>query len=439
MNSHRRFPPEYYQRSTETLEKALGQLGAYRGWRAFDPGSEYPIDVRYQAMPVLNKQGIRDNFPQGFVPPGLDIQHGLDSGEIQMVNTSGSSDIRVTNIWNQKWWDDSERASWKLNSHAARLATGTHREAILANARNVGFISDDADLPLEKRRLGRFLYLNEKTDPTTWTPALMDRMMKELEDYRPEVLEANPSLLDRLSRYIADTGKKVFQPGMIVFTYEYSSRLHYRHIHKVFKSPTVSSYGSTETGYVFMQCESGKFHLNSEFCRVDLLPLKKEHGGPKLGKILVTTFNNPWYYIVHFDVGDLARLDDNDVCACGRDSGFIVAAIEGRQANLTLTVGGRLVTVKEADDAISSLNDIDEYKLEQKTPRDYTLYLVSRRRDKKRLTAEAAGLLSGLYGKDARITVVYRNAISPEESGKYSLARALFPLNMESYLEKTQL
>ena len=436
MNSHRSFPPEYYRKSADILEKALGQLGAYRKWRAFDPGSEYPIDQRYEAMPVLTKQDIRENFPQGFVPPGRDVQQALDSGEIQMVNTSGSSDIRVTNIWNQKWWDASERASWKLNSHASRLATGTHREAILANARNVGIISDDADLPFEKRRLGRFLYLNEKTDPTTWTPALTDRMLGELEVYRPDVLEANPSLLDRLSRYIADAGKKAFQPGMIVFTYEYPSKLHYKHVRKVFSSPTVSSYGSTETGYVFMQCEAGKFHLNSEFCRVDFLPLKAEHGGPQLGKILVTTFNNPWYYIVRFDVGDLARLDKEGFCDCGRDSGFIVANMEGRQANLTLTVDGRLVTLREADDIINTLSNIDGYKLEQVTPQEYTLYLVSRRRDKKRLTAEAIDSLRNLYGKNARITVTYREDLSPEDSGKYSLARTLFPLNMDDYLEK---
>jgi phenylacetate-coenzyme A ligase PaaK-like adenylate-forming protein len=437
MNSDHRFPPEYYRKSTEILETSLAQLGAYRGWRAYDPGRGFPIDTRYEAMPALTKQDIREHFPDGLVPPGRDVRRGLDSGEIQMVGTSGSSDTQVTNIWNQEWWDASEKASWNLNSHAAKLATGTHREAILANPRNVGFISDDTDLPCEKRRLGRFLYLNEKTDPTRWTASLMDRMINELETYEPAVLEANPSLLARLCRYADDEEKQVFQPGLIVFTYEYLSRLHYRHIRKVFSSPTASSYGTTETGYVLMQCEAGKFHLNSDFCRVDFLPLKAEHGGPLLGKMLVTTFDNSWYYIVHFDVGDLARLDEEGTCPCGRDSGFIVSAIEGRQANLTLATDGRLVTLRHLDDALNAIDNIDEYSLEQTAPRDYTLYLVTRRHDKERLTAEATELLLDLYGKDAYITVVYRDAISPEDSGKYCLARTLFPLDMESYLDRS--
>src|SRR4030042_410649 len=131
----RHFSEEYYRKSRELLEYSLKNLSAYRSWQAFDPGAEYSIDERYAAMPALTKADIREHFPQGFVPAGLDVQKGLASGEIQLVKTSGSSDaFRVTNIWNQQWWDASERASWEFNSHAAKLATGRHAEAILANS-----------------------------------------------------------------------------------------------------------------------------------------------------------------------------------------------------------------------------------------------------------------------------------------------------------------
>jgi phenylacetate-coenzyme A ligase PaaK-like adenylate-forming protein len=434
MSYHRRLAPEYYRKSLDVLETSLN-LHAYRSWRAFDPGTEHPIDLRYAAMPALTKRDIREHSPRGFVPTGIDIQRGLDSGEIQMVATSGSSDISVTNIWNQKWWDASEKASWKLNSHASRLATGDHAEAILANPRNVGIISDGADLPFERRRLARFLYLNEKTDPSRWAPELMDRMIHEMDAFKPAVLEANPSLLARLCRYAAESRKEVFQPGLIVFTYEYPSRWHYRQIRRVFSSPTASSYGTTESGYVFMQCEEGKFHQNSEFCRVDFQPLKSEHGGPQLGRILVTTFNNPWYYMVRLDVGDLARLDEEDRCPCGRDSGFIASAIEGRFTNATLTCEGRLVTLRRLDDALDALVDIDEYRLEQTSPGAYVLHLASRRKDRDKLSAEAAEILRRLYGNEAEISVVYEEALSPEDSGKYCLAKTLFPLEIEPFLD----
>ncbi|MDO9333855.1 MAG: hypothetical protein Q7T57_04965 [Dehalococcoidales bacterium] len=433
------YSPAYHDRSLVILETALGQVPAYRSWRAFDPGSDYPVDVRYAAMPALTKKDIREHLPQGFIPGDRDMKAGLESGEISLVKTSGSIDVSVTNIWNQKWWDASERASWKLNSHASRLATGNHPEAILANSLNVGFLSDEADLPMEKRRLSRFLYLNEKSNPVTWSTALMDRMIAELKDFQPVVLEANPSLLARLCRYVFANKKAVFQPGIIVFTYEYPTNLHYRQIRRVFTSPLASSYGTTETGYVFMQCEAGKFHQNSEFCHVDFQPLKPEHGGPLLGRILVTTFNNPWYYMIRFDVGDLARIDESGKCSCGRDAGIILSAVEGRAANATFTVAGRLVTPRELDNVLIKLENIDEFRLDQVKADVYELHLVSSRSDKHHLNEEATTLLKKLYGRSAKISIVYEAAISPEPSGKYCVSKPPFTVDMEKYLDKTEL
>ena len=430
------FSPEYNQKSLDILETSLKHLDAYRSWRAFDPGPAYSVDARYMALPALTKNDIRQHFPRGFVRPEMDIEAGLKSNEIAFVDTSGSSDaFRVTNIWNQQWWDASERASWQYNAHAQRIATGEHPEAILANARNVGFISDAADLPLEKRLLARFLYLNEKTDPSQWSTKLMDRMLKELENFKPVVLEANPSLLAKLSRYAAAKGNQVYQPGLITLTFEYPSKLHYQQIKRVFTSPIASSYGSTETGYVFMQCEAGKFHQNSEFCRVDFRPLTAKNGGPDISQILVTTFDNPWYYMFRFDVGDFAHIDKEQKCACGRNNGYIIEAIEGRWTNITLTCDGTLVTLRHIDDAVSELDNIDEYRLEQPSPGTYTLYLVSQRQDKEKLSQEAKDVLYGVYGKEAKLSVVYQDSLSPEDSGKYCLAKTLFPVNIVNYLD----
>jgi phenylacetate-coenzyme A ligase PaaK-like adenylate-forming protein len=430
------FSPDYDDRSRDILETALRRVPAYRSWQAFDPGIECPVNTRYASLPVFTKQDIRQHFPQGMTPADHDVQVGLDSGEISLVKTSGTVDISVTNIWNQKWWDASERASWRLNSHADKLATGNHHEAILANPMNVGIISDNDDLPVEKRRLARFLYLNEKTDPTRWTTALMDRMITELGDFKPAILEANPSFLARLCRYIVSSRKKVYQPGLIVLTYEYPTQFHYRQIRSAFTSPISSSYGTTETGYVFMQCEEGKFHQNSEFCRVDFQPLQTEHGGPFVGRILVTTFNNPWYYMLRFDVGDLVRIDETGQCSCGRNSGMILTAIEGRTAAVTLTLSGRLVTQRELDNALSILKGVDEYRLEQADRHIYILYLASTRPDKNKLSQEASAVLEKLYGKEVEVCVIHQDAISPESSGKYRTARTVFPVNIEPYLDQ---
>jgi phenylacetate-coenzyme A ligase PaaK-like adenylate-forming protein len=401
----------------------------------FDPGLKTPIDIRFASMPALTKKDIREHFPSGMLPSGCNLDRGIASGEVNLVETSGTTDDKITNIWNQKWWDASEQASWKLNKHMSRLATGQHREAIMVNPKNVGIKSDEIDLPFEKRRLDRFLYLNEKTDPLAWTPALMDRMIAEINDFQPSVLEANPSYLARLCRYISKNKVKVFQPGAIVFTYEYPTRFHYRQIAHVFPQvPTVSSYGTTETGYVFMQCEKGKLHQNSEFVRVDFQPFKPEHGGPLVGRILVTPLRNPWSYVLRFDTGDIVQVEASGKCECGRTSGMILSSVNGRKVNLTLTCEGRLVTLLELDNAISILEGVEEYKLVQTEPGKYELHLASRRNDLETLKSEAIEILKKLYGKESEVSIIFENTIAPESSGKYLLTRALFPIEIEKYL-----
>jgi phenylacetate-CoA ligase len=433
---HWKYPADYYQRSTFSLNTALEKVALYTNWRQLDPGKDVNIDLRFTAMPALTKKDIRENFPKSILPSDKNMEQGIANGEIELVETSGTTNDKITNIWNQKWWDASERASWKLNANTAGFPDVPPKEAILVNPLNVGFKSDTADLPFEKRRLGRFLYLNEKTDPLAWPTAIMDRMISELNTFQPDILESNPSMLARLCRYIAAAGKKVHQPKLITFTYEYPTKFHYQQIGRVFQCPTASSYGSTETGYVFMQCEHGNFHQNTDFCRVDFQPLKKEQGGPYLGRILVTPLGNPWSYLMRFDTGDLVHVKEDGTCPCGRNSGIILSAICGRTVNLTKTTNGRLVTLLELDREISHLNGIEMYKLTQTGDKDYEIRAVTRRDIRSQLHEGLMEILHNQYGKEAAISVIFDKDIAPEISGKYLVSRSVFDIDLENYIDR---
>ncbi len=192
--------PSFAARCAATLDHALAKVPAYRTWRAFDPGPAAPLDARFRALPALTKRLMNLHAPAAFVEEGRSLADGLARGEIELVPTSGTTEERIENAWYQPWWDASERASWALHAHAARACTGDHPEAILVNARNVGFASAEP-LPMAKRRLARFLYLNERSDLGPWPDVHYQRMLDELAVFRPVVLEGNPSYLSRLSRH----------------------------------------------------------------------------------------------------------------------------------------------------------------------------------------------------------------------------------------------
>ncbi len=428
----------YEQRCLETLETALHRTPIYRSWKALDPGPGEDVDARYHCLPVLTKDDIRAYFPKGVVPAGLDLEAALARGEVSFVRTSGTADEALENIWNQQWWDASERASWKLNAIASTVATGTHREAILASALSVGPRSESAPIEQERRMLGRFLFLNEFATTPEWPEGHERRILRELADYQPAVLEANPSLMDRLARFAWKTGAAVYQPPLITLTYEFPSALQLRAIRRVFHSPIASSYGSTEAGYVFMECEHGRLHQNVEFCRVDLAPLSdgvKTHAG--VGRIFVTTFGNEWFPLVRFDIGDIARLASGP-CPCGRNFGMTLSSIEGRLKSLCVAGDGRLVTHREMDDALARVEGLKQYRLVQQSLKSARLEVSAEEGQEKRAAQDAGDILKGLFGRGVEISVSEVSALQPERSGKFLLAKRDFPLDPGVAMARTE-
>jgi phenylacetate-CoA ligase len=418
----------YQRRCLETLETALHRTAMYGSWRPHDPGEHVSVDARYAALPVLTKADIRAHFPYGVVPKGLDLDAAVARGRVSFVSTSGTADESLANIWNQDWWNDSERASWSLNAHASAL-TGAHREAILASALSVGPRSEGPPISRDERTLGRFLFLNEYGSTAEWPGCHEARIRAELEEFSPTVLEANPSLLARFARWASRGGKAVFQPRLITLTYEFPSALQLRAIRSVFSSPIASSYGSTEAGYVFMECEQGCLHQNSAFCRVDLAPVEgfEEQG---IGSILATTFGNLWFPLLRFEIGDLARVSTSP-CPCGRSFGWTVSGIEGRLLSIFLASGNRLVTHRKLDQAMAAVEGIVEYRLDQESPEHVHLRLIiGEDRSRQSIVRDAQESIHALLGDGIDVTTETVDCLLPEASGKFLLAKRHFPLEI---------
>jgi hypothetical protein len=88
------------------------------------------------------------------------------------------------------------------------------------------------------------------------------------------------------------------------------------------------------------------------------------------------------------------------------------------------------------DDTVSALYGIDEYQLTQTARNSYNLDLVSQRADKKMLEEEVKQVLSKLYGKEAKVTVVFKENIPYSSSGKFSLSQTLLNFSIEDFLNE---
>jgi phenylacetate-CoA ligase len=415
--------------SRVALETALEQVPGYAAWRTADPGPGAPIDRRYAALPVLTKEELRTHFPHGFIPAHRDLHAGLAAGEVEYAKTSGSTDDQVTLVFHAPWWEASERGAWQLNATARRVTTGSHREVVLASPRCVGPGYADHPQSRAQRTLGRHLYVNEKINPATWTDDDVRRMADELNAYQPVVLEADPAYLAAFARRLRDAGRPVHQPALIFLTYSFPSRVYRRLIRTVFQAPMASSHGSTETGHVFMECECGRLHQNARHCRVDFEPWRTEHGGPTLGRMLVSVFDNPWFAVLKFDVGDVAHRDERGPCPCGRTEGLTLASIDGRLKDVTFSPAGRAVTVDHLDAALADVPGLCGWQLDAVAPGDYRVRVLAENGAADRVEREARAALEPLYGEGARVVVNAVAALEHETSGKFRFARSHYAID----------
>ena len=438
------WPAGYAARVAAALEHALAEVPAYRAWRVLDPGPTHPVFERLARLPALTKADLRDHGPEGLLAPGRLIDEGVARGEIELVQTSGTTSERVTNAWHQPWWDASERASWRLNAHAAAADLGAHREAILTSPRNTGVACEDGELPMASRTRGRFLYLTERTDVAAWTPGLMDRMLREIDEFAPTALEANPAFLARLARHALATRARSRPPALVMLTYENPSPVQRALIREGFAAPIASSYGSTEAGYVFMECEHGRMHQVSDCCHVDFLPFARRFGGPLLGRLLVSTLDNPWRALIRFDVGDVALLAPPTAglpagahCPCGRRGGLVLAGIEGRTGGITLDARDGPVTPAAVDRALAAVPSLVDHRLRQRCPGEVAVEYVldpvaGPTRDAER---EVRAALRRLYGRSCSIATSEVPGLHPEASGKYLRTAPEFTLDPDRFLD----
>jgi phenylacetate-coenzyme A ligase PaaK-like adenylate-forming protein len=411
----------------DALGQAFGRAPFYRAWQAGDPGPGAPLARRFAALPVLTKRDLRAHMPKGFVPQDRDFKAAVSSGELELVSTSGTCGDRSTIVWYQPWWDGSEHAAATLHTGLDRVINGSQREAVLTTPLCAGNICHMGDLTMESRTMGRLLFLNVKPDPGHWTPADMDRMIDELNRFQPELLEADPAYLAILARYACERGAALHRPRFVSLTYEFPSRVHSRQIRRAFSgTPVLSSYGSTETGHVFTECEHGRLHQNTAYCRLDFQPLSARHEAPRVGRILVTMLRNPWVSLLRFDVGDLVRLAA-EPCPCGRTAGLTAAAIEGRSRDVTFAADGRAVTVGRLDAALEGIDGLLAYQVEQHEPARHLFRYVALPGAENGVAGEALACLRPLYGPGAEIVAQRETALAPEPSGKFRLAGTRFP------------
>jgi phenylacetate-CoA ligase len=430
---------EHESRTAEAIARALRDI-PYYGSRGSAPSWEaatgVPLATVLARLPLLLKKDLRSTLPKQWVPPGRDTRAELASGVLELVETSGSTGDRLRVLWDAGWWMRQERRAMRTHPKVAASMDGAHgeyREAILTSpACGVG-TCHVGNLPYEERVLDELLFLNQRPDPLFWTADEQMRMLGELAQHETVGLESDPLYLALLARFAKSQGRTIAVRGFVQLTYAYAAQAYLRAIRSAFEGELLQLYGASEIGVLFMEGEDGRLHHCPFTTHVELLPLRvPTPGAQDVALVVATSLDRVAMPLVRFVLGDLVQVDPG-----GPRRWTPVAplrSVEGRVDDAVLRPDGALVTAGAIDRALSPIEGLRLWQINQRVADRVEVDLVADG-DTRALVEDARARLAPLF---AGMEVVARaaTAIAIEPSGKFRVSKRHFPVDLDRLVDR---
>lgn len=320
---------EAYQlrRLRETLFHAYERSPYYR--QRFDQAGVHPRDLRgledIRRFPTLSKEEVRENLEQ-IVPAEF---HRKPLMKLATGGTTGSGLVipveeRFRNRERGFVWHIWERVGYRPRDLAAILRNRKCPAEI-----NEGFWYMDRlsnAMILSAQRLG---------------PETIRRYLDAIDEHRPEVLIAYPSLAHLLVTYARDLGWQQRPFKLVLLASETLYDFQRRELEEALGAPVRILYGHVEGCALFGYCEkSSDYHVQLEYGHLEFLDGDGSPVGPgEVGEIVATNFENAALPLVRYRTGDLAEPSDR-LCSCGRQYP-LVEKIYGREGDYIRTPSGK--------------------------------------------------------------------------------------------------
>jgi len=386
-------------------------------------GNRFPLHAEplqwscYREIPVLTKQEIVQRGHTAFFSDYAEIERGFAQKKYEYEHTSGTTSGPMTVVMEDGWWNAQTRRAYLAHPVLARYADRPYRKCVLAPVGCSSNLCPYEDHPFPHRYFDGTVYLNLSSDPFAFPEGEWDRIARELQAVKPQVVEGEPVYLSLLARALARRHVKVPSVETVILTYGKASRQHSRRIAEAFPGAAqVDLYGSTEAGYLFVgDAFADNLRVVEENAFIELVSWRPPSGLAAAGdsdevfQIHVTTRDREAMPLLRYHTGDIVRR---------MPQGY---RILGREKDLHFRADGRVVSTYEIDAVLPESFACWHWSLVQ----------VSEQRWEFQYVAEAiapesvAEALAGALGEGARVTLFRRKFIQPAASGKFALLKPL--------------
>ena len=378
-------------------------------------GQRFPLHAEplqwscYREIPTLSKKEIVERGHQAFFADYAVIERGLTDKKFEYESTGGTTQSPMTVIMEEGWWNAQTERAYRASPILREFAGRPYRKCVLAPVGCSSNLCPYEDHPFPHRYFDGVVYLNLSSDPFAFPEGEWDRIVRELQATKPEVIEGEPVYLSLLARAAKKRGVTVPSVRAVILTYGKASTQHGRRIAEVFPAAQVDLYGSTEAGYLFV---GEAFKDNSRAIDanafIELVPWRANL--PDVYQIYVTTRDRVAMPLLRYHTGDIVRKFP---------TGF---RLLGREGNLFFRADGSLVSPTEVDAALPADFACWHYSLVQTGETRWDFHYVA---DETAAHRDVEMALAQMLGGGARVNAFRRKFIAPAASGKFAQLKPL--------------
>jgi phenylacetate-CoA ligase len=217
----------------------------------------------------------------------------------------------------------------------------------------------------EQRTIGHALFVNLARIPFLLGDAELAHMAKEIADWSPQFLDVDPVHGARFALFCEQHGVKFPSLKFTLCSYEFVSVVHRRILERVFGVPVFNLYGSTETGHLLMENETGEMLPSLETAFLEVV----EPDAHDIGNLVVTTLTNDYMPLVRYRIGDLVSRNESPYRTTYQ--------VHGREHDAFKLANGSRVTTLQIDDCFVGLNGFTHYQLLQSSAESWRLNFVA--------------------------------------------------------------
>ena len=205
----------------------------------------------------------------------------------------------------------------------------------------------------------------------------MEMVIRELNEYKPDVIRAYGSLLSMLVEAVLRSGIKLTLPGVFIYSADAMSPVLKRVIMEDWGVPVFSEYNSVETLQLGFECEEHRgYHLNDDCYPVRIVDENdRELPDGSRGRVIISNLVNRANVLLNYELGDHGVILPGQ-CGCGRTQKMLSLSISRVAERFTLEDGTEIHPIIFAE-AVFHEKDLWQHQVVHSSGNEFEVLLVA--------------------------------------------------------------